>query len=114
MSPLVSHTMALGLIEARSYHQLACFEAGVLFAKTEGIVPAPESSHAIRAAIDEALRCKSEGKGQTIVFNLSGHGHFDMQSYTDYFAGKLTDQPYDDAALASSLSLLPKTPAEYA
>jgi tryptophan synthase beta chain len=114
MAPLVSHAMALGLIEARAYHQRTCFEAGVQFARAEGIVPAPETNHAVRAAIDEALRCKEEGTARTIVFNLSGHGHFDMQSYADYFAGKLTDQPYDEAALAEALSALPKAPAEYA
>ncbi len=114
MAPLVSHALSLGLIEARAYHQRACFEAGVQFARAEGIVPAPETSHAIRAAIDEALRCKEEGKSRTILFNLSGHGHFDMQSYSDYFAGKLTDQPYDEVALKGALEALPKTSAEYA
>jgi tryptophan synthase beta chain len=107
MGPLVSHCADLGLLEARSYNQLACFEAGVQFARAEGIVPAPESNHAVRAAIDEALRCKAEGKAETILFNLSGHGHFDMQSYTDYFAGKLTDQSYDDNELALALAGLP-------
>jgi tryptophan synthase beta chain len=114
MAPLVSHALKLGLIEARAYHQRTCFEAGVQFARTEGIVPAPETSHAIRAAIDEALRCKEEGKSRTILFNLSGHGHFDMQSYSDHFAGKLTDQPYDEVALNDALAALPKTSPEYA
>jgi tryptophan synthase beta chain len=112
MSALVSHCYALGLIEARAYHQNPCFEAGVLFARSEGIVPAPESNHAIRAAIDEALKAREEGKSPTILFNLSGHGHFDMQAYTDYFAGKLIDQDYDPAALAASLAELPKVAAE--
>jgi len=107
MAPLVSHVHALGLCEARAYGQVACFEAGVQFARAEGIVPAPESNHAVRAAIDEALRCKEEGKGQTIVFSLSGHGHFDMQAYTDYFAGKLQDVPFEEAELAMALSNLP-------
>ena len=89
MAPLVSHCKELGLIEARAYHQNPCFEAGVMFARSEGIVPAPESNHAVRAAIDEALKAREEGKSPTILFNLSGHGHFDMQAYTDYFAGKL-------------------------
>jgi tryptophan synthase beta chain len=112
MAPLVSHCKELGLIEARAYHQNPCFEAGVMFARTEGIVPAPESTHAVRAAIDEALKAREEGKSPTILFNLSGHGHFDMQAYTDYFAGKLLDQDYDPKALETSLAHLPKVAAE--
>jgi tryptophan synthase beta chain len=108
MAPMVSHVKELGLIEAKAVRQLACFEAAVTFARTEGIVPAPESSHAIRVAFDEALRCKREGKAETILFNLSGHGHFDMQAYTDYFAGKLEDREYDEAALQAALDQLPK------
>ena len=111
MAPLVSHVKELGLIEAKSYHQIACFEAGVQFAKAEGILPAPEANHAVRGAIDEALRCKAEGKSQTILFNLCGHGHFDMQAYKDYFAGKLTDQDYDQQELAMALSGLPSVKA---
>ena len=111
MAPLVSHVKELGLIEARAYHQIACFEAGVQFAKAEGILPAPEANHAVRGAIDEALRCKAEGKAETILFNLCGHGHFDMQAYMDYFAGKLTDQDYDQAELAMALSGLPSVKA---
>ena len=112
MAPLVSHCKELGLIEARAYHQNPCFEAGVMFARTEGIVPAPETTHAIRAAIDEALTARAEGKSPTILFNLSGHGHFDMQAYTDYFSGKLQDQDYDPKALEESLAHLPKVAAE--
>jgi tryptophan synthase beta chain len=112
MAPLVSHCKVLCMIEARAYHQNPCFEAGVQFARAEGIVPAPETTHAIRAAIDEALKAREEGKSPTILFNLSGHGHFDMQAYTDYFAGKLLDQDYDPKALESSLSHLPKVAAE--
>jgi len=107
MAPLVSHVKQLGLIEARAYHQRACFEAGVLFARNEGIVPAPEANHAVRGAIDEALRCKEEGVSRAILFNLCGHGHFDMQAYTDYFAGKLVDHDYDEQELAMALSGLP-------
>jgi tryptophan synthase beta chain len=107
MSPLVSHAKELGLIEAKAYHQKACFEAGVEFARCEGIVPAPESTHAVRCAIDEALRCKKEGKKETILFNLSGHGHFDMQAYIDYFDGKLVDQDYNEKELAAALAALP-------
>ncbi len=111
MAPLVSHLKELGLIEAVAYLQTKCFEGAVQFARTEGIVPAPESSHAVRCAIDEALKCKAEGKGRTILFNLSGHGHFDMQAYTDYFAGKLEDKDYDEKALSQALAGLPKVPA---
>jgi len=112
MAPMVSHCLAQGLIEARAYHQNPCFEAGVLFARAEGIVPAPESNHAVRAAIDEALKAREEGTSPTILFNLSGHGHFDMQAYTDYFAGKLIDQDYDHALLEASLAQLPAVAAE--
>jgi tryptophan synthase beta chain len=108
MAPLVSHVKDLGLIEARAYNQLECFAAGVQFARTEGIVPAPESNHAVKAAIDEALRCKAEGRSETILFNLSGHGHFDMQAYTDYFAGKLQDVTFEEADLDSALRDLPE------
>ena len=111
MAPMVSHVKELGLIEAKAYHQIACFEAGIQFAKAEGILPAPEANHAVRGAIDEALRCKAEGKSETILFNLCGHGHFDMQAYMDYFAGKLTDQDYDQQELAMALSGLPTVKA---
>ncbi|MBI4204650.1 MAG: TrpB-like pyridoxal phosphate-dependent enzyme [Betaproteobacteria bacterium] len=111
MAPLVSHIKELGLIEARAYHQIKCFEAGVEFARAEGILPAPEANHAVRAAIDEALKCKEEGVSRAILFNLCGHGHFDMQAYIDYFAGKLSDQDYDEAELAMALSGLPSVKA---
>jgi len=110
MSPLVSHCLAHDLIEARAYPQIACFEAGVLLARAEGILPAPEANHAVKGAIDEALRCKQEGKSEAILFNLCGHGHFDMQAYMDYFAGKLTDQSYDESELAMALAGLPSVP----
>ncbi|WP_292389686.1 TrpB-like pyridoxal phosphate-dependent enzyme [Methanosarcina sp. UBA5] len=89
-SPIISKLCAEGLIEAVSYDQYPVFDAAVQFARTEGIVPAPESSHAIRCAIDEALKCKQTGEEKTIVFNLSGHGHFDMSSYDKYFNKELT------------------------
>ncbi|WP_022719647.1 TrpB-like pyridoxal phosphate-dependent enzyme [Rhodopseudomonas sp. B29] len=111
MSGMVSHAYELGLIEARAYQQVGCFDAGVQFARLEGIVPAPESTHAVRCAIDEALRCKEEGKAETILFNLSGHGHFDMQAYINYFEGKLVDQDYDEADLATALAGLPAVAA---
>ena len=111
MAPLISHIKELGLIEAKAYHQTACFEAGVQFARAEGILPAPEANHAVRGAIDEALKCKEDGVSRAILFNLCGHGHFDMQAYIDYFAGKLTDQDYDEAELAMALAGLPSVKA---
>jgi tryptophan synthase beta chain len=108
MSPLVSLMQELGLIQSRAYTQTACFDAGIKFARAEGILPAPEANHAVRGAIDEALRCKEEGVSRTILFNLCGHGHFDMQAYIDYFAGKLEDRAYDEAALQAALAGLPK------
>ena len=107
MAPLVSHIKDLGLIDAVSYTQLEVFEAGVQFARAEGIIPAPEANHAVKGAIVEALKCKKEGRSKTILFNLCGHGHFDMQAYTDYFAGKLTDMSYNEEELAMALSGLP-------
>ena len=110
MAPLVSHVKQLGLIEATAYHQTSCFAAGVQFARAEGILPAPEANHAVRGAIDEAIRCREEGVSRAILFNLCGHGHFDMQAYIDYFAGKLEDRDYDERELAMALSGLPSVP----
>ncbi|HOU91353.1 MAG TPA: hypothetical protein PLU22_09930, partial [Polyangiaceae bacterium] len=107
MAPLVSKVVDLGLVEGVSCHQSECFEAAVTFARTEGITPAPESSHAVRVAFNEALRCKREGKSETILFNLSGHGHFDMQSYMDYFAGKLQDIEVSQSEIGMALAGLP-------
>jgi tryptophan synthase beta chain len=110
MAPLVSHLKALDLIEARAIRQTEAFAAGVQFARAEGIVPAPEANHAVRGAIDEALQCREDGISRAIVFNLSGHGHFDMQAYAEYFAGRLTDQEYAEADLAAALAELPAVP----
>jgi tryptophan synthase beta chain len=107
-APLVSQLVHEGVVETKAVHQLACFEAAVLFARTESIIPAPESSHAIRGAIDEALLAKEEGKERTILFNLSGHGHVDMAAYDAYFNNELTDYEYPEAAIKESLSHLPK------
>ena len=112
MAPMVSHVLDLGLIEAKAYDQLEVFEAGVEFGRVEGILPAPEANHAVKGAIDEAMRCKREGKAETILFNLCGHGHFDMQAYMDYFSGKLKDIPYDERELKRSLESLPQVAAE--
>jgi len=107
-SALVSQLYHEGIIEAVAVPQIATFEAGVQFAKAEGIIPAPESCHAIRAAIDEALRCKEAGEEKTIFFNLSGHGHFDMSAYDAYFSGKLEDYVYPQAEIEAALGCLPK------
>lgn len=104
---MVSHLKELGLIEAVALPQISCFEAGIMFARCEGILPGPEANHAVRAAIDEALRCKQEGRARTILFNLSGHGNFDMQAYEDYFAGKIENQALDEEALVNALRELP-------
>ncbi|KHD05446.1 tryptophan synthase subunit beta [Candidatus Thiomargarita nelsonii] len=107
-SALVSQLYHEGVLEAIAVPQLATFESGVMFSKAEGIVPAPESNHAIHAAIDEALRCKERSEGKTILFTLSGHGHFDMASYDRYFSGELTDQAYPEEALQAALRNLPQ------
>ncbi len=108
MAPLLSALARAGYIEAVAYHQNETFAAAVQFARTEGIVPAPETAHAIKAAIDEALRCKESGEHRVILFNFSGHGHFDLAAYDAYLAGKLTDTEYTEAELARSLADLPK------
>jgi tryptophan synthase beta chain len=107
MAPLVSHIKDLGLIEATSVQQLDAFAAGIQFARAEGIVPAPESNHAIAGAIYEALEAKREGKPRTILFNLSGHGNFDMQSYINYQAGLLENFDYPAEEIAMALAGLP-------
>ncbi len=111
MAPSVSALVDHGDVEARAVGQLATFEAGVMFARAEGIIPAPESSHAIRVAIDEALEAKRDGVKRVIAFNLSGHGHFDMTAYADYMSGKLTDYSYPAEMVASAMEDLPKVNA---
>lgn len=107
-SALVSQLHYEGLVEALAVPQLETFEAGVLFARSEGIVPAPESTHAIAAAIREAKQCAKTGEPKTLLFNLSGHGHFDMSSYDRYFAGELQDYAYPEEAIQESLKHLPQ------
>ena len=107
MAPQVSHLAKLGYIDPRAYNQLECFAAGIQFAKAEGIVPAPEATHAVRAAIHEAEKCRESGESKTILFNLSGHGNFDMQAYTDYLGGKLQDLEYAENEVAMALAGLP-------
>ncbi len=107
MAPLVSHLVELGEIMPIAVHQNPSFEAGVMFARAEGIVPAPESTHAVRAAIDEALDAKESGEERVILFNLSGHGFLDLSAYEDYLAGKLEDKEYDPELLKEALEKLP-------
>lgn len=107
-SALVSQLYKEGILEAMAVSQLATFEAGITFAKTQGIIPAPESNHAICAAIQEAKRCKETGESKTILFTLSGHGHFDMASYDKYLAGGLEDYEYPEQAIHDALDHLPK------
>jgi tryptophan synthase beta chain len=106
-APLICQLYHDKLIDAVAYGQTAVFEAAITFAKNEGIIPAPETAHAIKATIDEALRCKEEGKQRTIFFNLSGHGYLDLAAYADYHSGKLEDYSYPDQKIKESLAKLP-------
>jgi tryptophan synthase beta chain len=106
-SPLVSQLVHEGQVEALAVPQRATFEAGIQFARAEGIIPAPESCHAIRAVIDEALRCKETGEPKVLLFNLTGHGHFDMSAYERYLRGELEDYTLPDELLAEALRTLP-------
>jgi predicted alternative tryptophan synthase beta-subunit len=108
MSPLVSLLKEHAYIEARSVHQRASFEAGVRFARSEGILPAPEPTHAIHAAIDEALEAKASGRPKVILFNLCGHGHFDLSAYERYLSGQLEDYEYPVEKVEAALAALPK------
>jgi tryptophan synthase beta chain len=110
-SPLVSQLVHEGVVEAVAYHQNPVFEAAVTFARSEGIIPAPESAHAIKGAIDEAVRAREAGESRVIVFNLSGHGHFDMMAYDNYFAKKLEDFELPQGDIDDALKNLPKTGA---
>jgi tryptophan synthase beta chain len=111
MSPLISHVYELGLIEAVAKTQLECFEAGVRFARTEGIVPAPEPTHALAACIDEALRCKETGEPKVILTALCGHGHLDLAAYGSYLAGEMVDRDLSEEAVAAAVATLPPVPA---
>lgn len=107
-APLLCLLVDQKVIEARAYHQNAAFESALLFARTEGIVPAPETAHAIKAVVDEARRCKEEGREEVIVFNYSGHGHFDLAAYDAYLGGKLQDFAYPQEEIEKALSTLPE------
>ncbi len=106
-APVLCLLVKKGVVEAVAYRQNAVFEAAVTFARTEGIVPAPETAHAIEAVIDEALKCKETGQERTIVFNFSGHGHFDMSAYDQYFSGKLEDYELPEEEIKRALGELP-------
>ncbi len=111
MAPIICHLHKLGLVEARAEHQLATFKAGITFARTEGIVSAPEPNHAIKVVIDEALKCKESGESKTILLAHSGHGHFDMAAYEAYLSGKLEDYEYPEEKVKEALAHLPEVPA---
>jgi tryptophan synthase beta chain len=108
MSYHLSHLYELGLMRAKAYGQKDCFEAGLTFAKQEGIIPAPEGNHAIKGAIDAALECKEKGEAKTILFNLCGHGYFDMSAYDDYLNGSMADDVIDDDGIGKSISQIPE------
>ena len=108
ISPILAQLYHDGYFEARAVEQSSVFEAAEIFARTEGILPAPESSHAIRVAIDEALKCKETGESKTIAFNLTGTGYFDLVAYQQYNDGTMTDVIPDDAVIAEALTKLPK------
>jgi len=110
MAPLVSLLREQGVIEAQAVHQRATFEAGVQFARAEGILPAPEPTHAIKVAVDEAMRAKQEGRPTVILFNLCGHGHFDLAAYEQYMAGQLEDLAYPAERVADALRALEPLP----
>jgi tryptophan synthase beta chain len=107
MAPTLCALYDAGLIEAVAVHQKSTFEAGVLFAQTEGVLPAPESAHAIRAAIDEALKARETGEKKVILFNLSGHGNFDLSAYNAYNTGQLVDYEIPEDAISSIRERVP-------
>jgi tryptophan synthase beta chain len=111
-APIISALVDQGLMEARALPQNAAFEAGVLFARTQGLIVAPETAHAVRVVIEEALRAKETGESKTILFNLSGHGYFDMSAYEAYLAGELTDYAYPEEAIARATAELAESVPE--
>jgi len=108
MAPIICHLYKLGLVEAKAVHQIDAFEAGVRFARAEGIIPPAEACHNIKAAIDEALRCKEAGESKTILIAHSGHGHFDLGAYDEYLSGRLQDYEYPKEWVERALADLPK------
>jgi tryptophan synthase beta chain len=111
-SPSLSLLVKHGHMDAVAYSQNETFEAGLLFAKTQGILPAPEANHAVKGAIDEAIAAREAGESRVILFNLCGHGHFDMQAYDDYLAGRLPDLEFDAADEDAALANLPEVPIQ--
>jgi len=111
MAPIICHLYNLGLVEARAENQLATFEAGVQFARTEGIITAPEPNHDLRVAIDEALKCKESGESKNILIAHSGHGHFDLAAYDAYLSGKMLDYEFPEDKMKEALASLPKVPS---
>ena len=112
MAPIICHLLKLGFVEATAVPQIATFEAGVTFARTEGILSAPETNHAIRVTIDEALKCKQMGESKVLLLAHSGHGHFDLAAYDAYLAGKLEDYAYPEEKVKEALASLPEVPAQ--
>ncbi len=110
MAPIICHLYKLGLVEARAEYQIPVFEAGVKFARTEGIISAPEPNHCIKVAIDEALACRESGEAKTILIAHSGHGHFDLAAYDEYLSGRLPDYEYPEEKVREALAELPKVP----
>ncbi len=110
MSPLVSQLYKDGIVEACAYHQVEVFKSAVEFARVQGIIPAPESAHAIKAVMDQAVIAREEGKEKTILFNLSGHGHFDLGAYEDFMDGNLKDYEYSEEAVQTSMKVLEGLP----
>ena len=109
-SPILSELVRKGLVEAKAYRQTEVFAAAVAFAKSEGILPAPESAHAIKAAIDEANEANARGEARTILFGLSGHGHFDLAAYEEHLRGRMSDCALSDEAIARPLGELKNLP----
>ena len=110
MAPIICHLYKLGLVEARAEYQIPVFEAGVKFARTEGIITAPEPNHCIKVAIDEALKCRESGEAKTILIAHSGHGHFDLAAYDEYLSGGMQDYEYPEEKVKEALAQLPKVP----
>ena len=108
MAPLVSHIYELGLVEAISIPQTECFEGALQFARAEGIVPAPEPTHAIAAAVREALACKESGEEKVILTALCGHGHLDLASYETFLSGQMVDLDLPDSAIQEAMENVPK------
>jgi tryptophan synthase beta chain len=111
MAPSICALLDQGYVEARAYHQNVCFDAAVGFAQAEGFIVAPETAHAVRAVYDEAMACKESGESKVILFNNSGHGHFDLAAYDAYFAKDLPDYELEQEKIQKALEELPQVPA---